>query len=38
MEYLRKNGVTADPNDPQNAKCLACPVTVKMLFGRFVKL
>ena len=28
------NWCTADPNDSQNAKCLACPVNIKMPFGR----
>ena len=33
-----KNWCTADPNDSQNAKCLACPVTIKMPFGRLFNI
>jgi hypothetical protein len=35
---LVKKWCTANPNDPQNAKCLVCPVTVKKLFGRLFNI
>ena len=35
---LVKKWRTADSNDSQNVKCLVCPVTVKMPFGRLFNI
>ena len=33
-----KTWCTSDPQDKQNAKCLMCPPTDKMLFGRIFNI